>query len=62
MKCNNFKNIKYKNIRLRYFTFESICPLTIRLPIISIIVPPTKRRAANVMAFHGIFTDGFTNC
>lgn len=67
IKCNSnciiyfwVKNIQKKY--LKYLTFESICPLTIRLPMMSIIVPPTKRRAANIMAFHGIFTGGFTNC
>lgn len=54
--------IRYLIITIKYLTFESMCPLTIKLPVMSIIVPPTKRRAANVMAFHGIFTGGFTNC
>jgi len=38
-----------------------MCPLTIKLPIMSIIMPPTNKRAANVIAFHGIFTGGLTN-
>lgn len=51
-------NIYNKETKL---TFESMCPLTIKLPIMSIMVPPTNRRAANVIAFHGIFTGGLTN-
>lgn len=53
--------ILYYNIIL-ILTFESMCPLMIKLPTISIIVPPTNRRAASAIAFHGILTGGLTNC
>jgi hypothetical protein len=46
---------------MKLLTLESICPLTIRLPIMRIAVPPTNRKAANEIDFHGIFTGGFTN-
>ncbi|KYM87376.1 hypothetical protein ALC53_03563 [Atta colombica] len=42
-------------------TFESMCPLIIKLPIMSMIVPPMNRRTANIIAFHGIFIGGLTN-
>ncbi|KYN45313.1 hypothetical protein ALC56_00159, partial [Trachymyrmex septentrionalis] len=54
----NFYIIYNNKINL---TFESMCPLTIKLPIMSMIVPPMNRRTANIMAFHGIFIGGLTN-
>lgn len=51
-------NLQHNKINL---TFVSMWPLTIKLPIMSITVPPTNRRAANAIAFHGIFTGGLTN-
>ena len=44
-----------------FLTVESMWPLTMRLPMMSIIVPPTKRDPANPIAFHGIFTGGLMN-
>ena len=38
-----------------------MCPLTIKVPITSIIVPTTNSNEASDIAFHGIFVGGSIN-
>lgn len=58
------KKLNYElRMKINYFgyTLVSMCPLTIKLPMINITVPPINNNAAKVIAFHGIFTGGLVN-